>query len=88
MFRLHRRLAGPISILFGGCQGSSQGLKHPGPEADLLPPSSPKVDTDWSDTPALPPCLSVLFVSTQTTLRLFNGVNLGILYKEVQEGKC
>jgi len=49
--------AGPLSILFSGCQGSSQEVKHPGLEADHLPPSSPKVGTEWSDTPSLPVCL-------------------------------
>ena len=49
--------AGPLNILFSGCQGSSQGVKHLGLEADHLPPSSPKVDTEWSDTPSLPVCL-------------------------------
>jgi len=49
--------AGPLSILFSGCQCSSQGVKHAGFEADHLPPCSRKVGTEWSDTPSLPACL-------------------------------
>jgi hypothetical protein len=52
----------PLSILFSGCQGSSQGVKYLWLEADHLPPSSPKVDIEWSDTPAIAVCL--LYVHT------------------------
>ena len=54
--------SGPLNILFSECQGSSQGVKHPGFEADHLPPSSPTFGTERSDTTSVLVCL--LFVHT------------------------
>jgi len=67
--------AGPLSILFSGCQCSSQGVKHAGFGDDNLPPSSPKFGTEWSDTPSLPACL--LCVHTDNFI-FFNRLYLGI----------